>query len=131
MSTGKRFEDLDVWKLAKDVVLTVYDLTSRAPVSRDYGFKDQIQRASVSIMSNIAEGFERRGNREFIYFLYIAKGSAGEVRSLAHVGAGLGYIPPMEQSVLMEKISSVSRQLAGFIGYLERDLAARTKSTPP
>ena len=125
---SKQFEELEVWQAAKEVVVLVYRLTKQAPAARDFGFKDQIQRAAVSIMSNIAEGFERGGNREFIQFLYIAKGSAAEVRSLLHVASELGYITADEHTASSRKITSVSRQLGGFIGYLERDLA--TKAGP-
>jgi len=83
------FEDLKVWKSSRVLVKTIYNLTSYALFSKDYGLKDQIQRASVSIMTNIAEGFERDNNKEFIRFLLYSKGSAGEVRSLLYVAKDL------------------------------------------
>ncbi|MDB6169572.1 MAG: hypothetical protein JWM88_2436 [Verrucomicrobia bacterium] len=98
---AKGFEELEVWRLAKTVVTAVYRVTRRGPIARDFGFKDQIQRAAVSVMSNIAEGFERGGHRELIHFLYIAKGSAGEVRSLVHVAEELGYVAGDEKSGLL------------------------------
>ncbi len=73
----ERFEDIIAWQKAKDLSVMIYRLFEH---SKDFGFKDQIQRASVSIMNNIAEGFERKGNKEFAYFLFISKGSCGEVR---------------------------------------------------
>ena len=75
----ERFEDIIAWQLAKELTISIYSLFEK---SNDYGFKDQIQRASISIMNNIAEGFERKTNNEFKQFLYIAKGSCGEVRSM-------------------------------------------------
>jgi four helix bundle protein len=75
----ERFEDIMAWQKAKDLSVAIYRLFETI---KDFGFKDQIQRASVSVMNNIAEGFERKGNKEFAYFLYIAKGSCGEVRSM-------------------------------------------------
>jgi four helix bundle protein len=72
----ERFEDLKVWKSSRDLVLSIYSLTKKNIFSKDYGLKDQIQRAAVSIMNNIAEGFERKSNNEFIRFLYFSKGSA-------------------------------------------------------
>jgi four helix bundle protein len=114
-----RFEELEVWQAAKVVVLDAYRLGRTGALARDYGFKDQLQRAAVSVMSNIAEGFERGGNREFIQFLYIAKGSAAEVRSLVHIGTELGYIGEADRVRVIEELSSIGRQLGGFIKYLE------------
>ena len=74
-----RFEDIIAWQKAKSLTLNIYTLFAE---SKDFGFKDQIQRASVSVMNNIAEGFERKTNKEFKYFLFVAKGSCGEVRSM-------------------------------------------------
>ena len=82
------FEDIDSWKEARSLVSEVYLALQSC---RDFGFKDQIQRASVSIMSNIAEGFDRGSNKEFIQFLIIARGSTSEVKSLAYAALDLGY----------------------------------------
>jgi len=78
MAKIEKFEDLEVWKMAFECANLVYDITSIGKFSQDYGLRDQIRRAAVSIFSNIAEGFERDGNKEFAYFLTIAKGSCGE-----------------------------------------------------
>lgn len=80
--TVKNFEELNVWQEAKKLVVAVYKLTSHSPVNKDFGFKEQIQRAAISIMNNIVDGFERDNNNEFIRFLSYSKGSAGEVRSM-------------------------------------------------
>ena len=94
----KRFEDLEAWQIARELSNRVYGVTSKGPVSKDYGFVDQIRRAAVSVMNNIAEGFERGSNKEFVKFLFIARGSAGEVRSLLYVGLDQGYLANSEFS---------------------------------
>ena len=82
MATIERFEDIESWKGGRDLVRHVYEANKVESFAHDWGLKDQIQRAAVSIMSNIAEGFERGTNKEFVQFLFIARASAGEVRSL-------------------------------------------------
>lgn len=84
-----RFEDIIAWQKAKELTIQVYQLFEN---SKDFGFKDQIQRASVSVMNNIAEGFERKSNNEFKHFLFIAKGSCGEVRSMLYLAKELNKI---------------------------------------
>ena len=91
----KNFEDLEIWKDARALTRAIYQLTSDSKFSKDLGLRDQIRRASVSIMSNIAEGFERGGNQEFIQFLYVAKASCGEVRSQLYVA--------MDQTTLIRR----------------------------
>ena len=81
MSTIQKFEDLEAWKIAREVTRDIYKLSSKGEFIKDFGLRDQIRRSAVSIMSNIAEGFERDGDKEFVQFLSIAKGSAGEGRS--------------------------------------------------
>ncbi len=88
--TVKYFEDLEIWKLAREVTNRVYSLTRKDAFSKDFGLVDQIRRASVSVMSNIAEGFERGGNQEFIQFLFIAKASYGEARCQLHIAYDQG-----------------------------------------
>ena len=85
MSTFRRFEDIEAWQKARELTKVVYQLSGRGHFAKDFGLRDQIRRASVSIMANIAEGFERDGTGEFIQFLAIAKGSAAEVLSHAYV----------------------------------------------
>jgi len=87
-----RFEDLDTWKRSRILVKQIYDLTKRNEFAKDFVLKDQVRRAVVSISSNIAEGFERGGNKEFIQFLYIAKASAGELRSQIYIALDLNYV---------------------------------------
>lgn len=92
MPVYKRFEDLPVWRSAKDLALNVYQITKNQRFRRDYSLADQIRRASIYVPSNIAEGFERGSRKELIEFLYIAKGSIGEVRSQLQVCRELGYL---------------------------------------
>ena len=120
MGQTKQFEDMEVWQAAKQVVIEIYRLTRDGAVAKDYGFKEQLQRAAVSIMANIAGGYERGGTRELIQLLYIAKGSAAETRSLVHAGKDLGYLSGEQPARLLEELISIGRQLGGFIRYLEK-----------
>ena len=88
----QRFEDLEAWQIARELANQVYKITKQESVCRDFGFLDQIRRAAISIMNNIAEGFERGSNKDFVRFLFIARGSAGEVRSLLYLGLDQGYL---------------------------------------
>ncbi len=88
----KKFEELESWKKARELTNTIYQATGTGRFTRDFGLKDQIRRASISILSNIAEGFERGGDKEFFQFLAIAKGSCGEVRAQLYVAARSGRI---------------------------------------
>ena len=119
MSAIEKFEDMEVWQQARSITKTIYVHTRQEPFSKNYGLREQIHRAAVSIMSNIAEGFERGSNREFIQFLFIAKGSAGEVRTQLYVALDLGYIEKDEFEKLNTELLSLSKQLSGFIKYLK------------
>jgi len=118
--TVERFEDLRVWQEAREIVGVVYRLTNKFPRKELYGLADQIQRAAVSTMSNIAEGFESGTNKQFINYLYTSKGSNGEVRSLACVALDLGYISRVECDDLVEPCDTLSRRLYNFIEYPKR-----------
>ena len=85
MAGPKRFEDLEAWKKARVLVNSVYDMTQQGPLSKDFGLRDQIQRAAVSVMSNVAEGFDRSHKAEKLQFYRVARASAGEVRSLLYI----------------------------------------------
>ncbi len=108
----ERFEDIIAWQKAGELALLVYKTFKD---NRDFGFRDQIQRASVSIMNNIAEGFERRGDKEFEHFLFIAKGSCGEVRSMVYLALELKYISKQEFEKLSDLSVEISKILSGFI----------------
>jgi four helix bundle protein len=111
---------MPVWKLARDLTVEIYRITKGAGFRRDYGLVDQIRRASISISSNIAEGFERGSRKELIQFLYIAKGSLGEVRSQLQVSSELGYINEEKSSSLLQQTYDLSKQLGAFISSLRK-----------
>lgn len=111
MATVKRFEELLCWQRSRELVREVYSALHQV---RDRGFKDQIQRASVSVMSNIAEGFESGTKQEFINYLYIAKGSAGEVRSQLYVAYDVGYIDDEKFKHLKLKAEECSKLISTF-----------------
>ena len=115
---AKYFEDLDVWKEARRLTNEVYVATGDARFSRDFALRDQIRRAAVSAMSNIAEGFERGGNQEFMQFLYIAKGSCGEVRSQLYVASDQGYIARDHFDQMLNSFKRLSGMLSSLIDYL-------------
>jgi four helix bundle protein len=120
MPTIVRFEDMDVWKTSRDLTRKIYELTRNDVFSRDFGLRDQMRRASVSIMSNIAEGFESRTNTLFKDYLGRAKASAGELRAQVYVANDIGYINVSEFSELLGICEKCSRQLSKFIQYLEQ-----------
>jgi len=109
---------LDVWKKSRELVNEIYSLTKRQRFSKDFGLVDQIRRSAVSVMSNIAEGFERGSNTEFIRFLYIAKASCGEIRSHLFIASDQGYLTKDELDKIMSSASAVSAMIGGFIRYL-------------
>lgn len=117
MAKIERFEDIKVWRMAKDLVTTVYQITGKGKFVQDFGLRDQIRRAAISAMSNIAEGFERGSKAEFCRFLRIAKGSSGEVRSQLYVAQALAYIDQQEFLSAKAQAEDVSKALAGFIKY--------------
>ena len=114
------FEDLQVWKDSRILVKSIYQLTSDGKFSKDFGLREQIQRASVSIMNNIAEGFERNNNKEYIKFLGYSKGSAGEVRSMLYVATDLGYISQDSFNVHYQMAINIITQISNFIKYLKK-----------
>jgi four helix bundle protein len=119
MATVKQFEDLHVWQEARGLVNEVYKVTKQGAFRRDFSLRDQITRAAVSSMSNIAEGFERGSRREFIQFLNVANGSTGEVRSQLYVALDQEYVDQKMLEKLRGSALAVSRRLAKFIRYLE------------
>jgi four helix bundle protein len=108
----EKFEDLDVWQNAISLSVDIY---SKFQNCKDYSLKDQICRASVSVPSNIAEGFERQYNKEFIQFLFIAKGSAGEVRTQLLIASRLGLLNELDYQILLEATKRISAQLYNLI----------------
>ena len=120
MAKIERFEDIEAWQRARELAKQIYKISNDGPFARDFGLRDQIRRAAVSIMSNIAEGFERGSNKEFIQFLYIAKGSGGEVRAQLYVALDQGYIDRKNFTSLNRDAAEISRMISGFITYLSR-----------
>jgi four helix bundle protein len=118
MATIERFEDSKSWQKARELTRGVYAASREGSFARDFGLRDQIRRAAVSVMANIAEGFERDGDKEFIQFLSTAKGSCGEVRSHLYVALDEGYVDKQQADTLMNLAVETSRMLAGFIDYL-------------
>lgn len=118
MANIGKFEDLEIWQLSKTLANQIYDATTLGKFSQDYVLRDQVRRAAVSIFSNIAEGFERNGNKEFIQFLYIAKASCGEVRAQMTFAKDREYISQAEFELLYKSLISLSNQISGFIKYL-------------
>lgn len=107
-----RFEDIIAWQKSMTLCVKIYTLFKE---HKDFSFKDQIQRATVSVTNNIAEGFERKTNNEFQYFLYVAKGSSGEVRSMLHLAIHLGVITEKDGKELIADAEEISKILSGFI----------------
>ena len=125
MKTTMRFEDLDAWKRARELVNGVYSLCRDSGVAKDFGLRDQIQRAAVSVMSNIAEGFERTGLAEKIHFYNIARASCGEVRSLLYVvGDNFGDLAD-KTAELRDLAADVGRVSSGLIGSTQRRSIAK------
>lgn len=125
MTTAKRFEDLEVWQRAKDLTNLIYKYSADGSFSRDFGLRDQMRRASVSIMANIAEGFESQTQAMFIKYLGHAKGSAGELRAQLYIAKDQGYISEESFSEMFSLSEICSKQLARFIQYLENQPNAR------
>jgi four helix bundle protein len=120
----EEFEDLVVWQRGIQMVKQIYIVTDEGKLSKDFGLKDQLRRACVSIPTNIAEGFERRSRKEYVNFLNIAKGSAGEVRSLLRVALEVGYLDTSTHSQLSNLVIELSRMLS-------KQIQSLNNSSPP
>ena len=124
----QRFEDLEAWQIARELTNKIYSISRKESIRRDYGFVDQIRRAAISIMNNIAEGFERGSNKDFVRFLFIARGSAGEVRSMLYVGLDQDYLTD-ETFKLCHDLCVRSSQLCwGLIKHLRKHSNWKTKA---
>jgi four helix bundle protein len=119
MASLQRFEDIEAWQKGRELTRRVYQITSTGCFERDFGLKHQFRRAAVSIISNIAEGFERGGNKEFRQFLATAKGSAAEVKAQLYVAWDAGHISETEFQKLSGECQSITLLLGGFIKYLK------------
>ena len=127
MATFQKFEDIGAWQKARELCKEIYRITRQGPFLKDFGLRDQIQRASASVMSNIAEGFERDGAGEFCQFLSIAKGSAGEVKSQLYIALDQEYIDKKTFDHLLTLSTEVSKIISGLIGYLRTSKIKGTK----
>jgi four helix bundle protein len=114
-----KFEDLGIWKLSLRITKDIYDFSAKKEFSRDFGLRDQIRRAAVSISSNIVEGFEKNNNNEFIRFLKISKGSVGEVRNQLYISLVVNYITKSEFDKTNKELENLAGQIGGFIAYLQ------------
>ena len=134
MAGFAKFEDIEAWKAARRLTVKIYLLTKSGEFSRDYGLVDQIRRATISISSNIAEGFERKTPKSFVQFLLIAKGSAGEVRSQLYAALDLGYLTQEQFDDALASVARVSKMLVSLINYLDSQVNSqsyRTKNQEP
>lgn len=120
MTTVETFENLEAWKKARELTQSIYDTCSKGEFGRDYRLKDQICRAAVSVMSNIAEGFERGGDKEFFQFLAQAKGSCGEIRSQLYVARDQHYISHEQFDCLVDCSMEIGRMISGLMHYLKK-----------
>lgn len=120
MSRIERFEDLEAWRAARALTGSIYAVSRTGAFDRDFALRDQIRKASISIVSNIAEGFERDGDKEFLQFLSVAKGSCGEVRAQLLLAADQKYISEIQLGELTAKAIELSRIISGLMRYLRQ-----------
>jgi four helix bundle protein len=131
MSTFKRFEDTQAWQKAREVTSLVYSISKHGQFGRDFGLRDQIRRSSVSVMANIAEGFSRRSDKDFAYFLNISRSSAAEVQSHLYVALDQGYIEVADFEMIYSKLEETSRMIFGLARHLMRQSTDRTTISRP
>ena len=120
MATISKFEDIEAWQSARTLAGSVYKVVSAGKFSHDFGLRDQLQRAAVSVMANIAEGFGRGRNAELIHFLVIARGSCSEVQSHLYIAADAGLMTKAEFDEISEQADKTARKISAFIGYLRK-----------
>jgi four helix bundle protein len=118
MATFQCFEDTGAWQKSRELTREIYRISKQGPFSKDFGLCDQIRRASISIMSNIAEGFERSGAGEFMQFLSMAKGSVGEVKSQLYAAVDQGYLDKKTFDRLFTLASEISKMIGGLMAYI-------------
>ena len=130
MATFTRFDDIDGSKKARELTREVYRFTGGGPIAKDFGLRDQIRRAAVSVMANIAEGFGRGGNKEFISFLSMARGSCAEVRSHAYVALDAGLLADPEVTRIQALAGETEALISGLMKYLAASDARGRKFAP-
>lgn len=129
MAKIEHFEEILGWQKGRELCNPVYARTQQGSFARDFGLRDQIRRAAVSVISNIAEGFESQSNRTFTRYLYIAKGSAGEVRAQAYIALDEGYITQQQFDQIYALSEETGRLIGGFIVYLQQHLDESPRAT--
>ena len=120
MATFKRFEDIEAWRKARELAREIYNASKSGPFAKDFALRDQIRKATISVMWNVAEGFERGGKREFMQFLSVAKASAGEVRSQLYIALDQRYSDEATCNRLMELAAETGRIIGGLLRYLRQ-----------
>lgn len=120
MATFKRFEEIESWKRARKLTNKIYQVSRQGDFARDFTLKDQVRRACISIMSNIAEGYDRSGTKEFVQFLATAKGSAAEVRCQLYIAFDQGYIDENDFAELGREALETQCLIGGLMNYLRR-----------
>ena len=120
MAEIKRFDDIEAWQRARQLVQAIYEISSLGDFAKDFGLKEQIRRAAVAVMSNIAEGFERGGDKELLQFLALAKASGGEVRSQLYVALDQNSLNEAQFRSISEQAIQISQLIAGFMRYLQQ-----------
>jgi len=120
MGRGEQFEDLVVWQRSMALLVKIYGICRKTPLAKDWGLRDQLQRAAVSVPANIAEGYERNSRKEYIQFINVAKGSVGELRCLPRITFLLQYVLEETATELIEESAHVARMLKGLANSLKR-----------
>ncbi len=131
MAKVQRFEDLEAWQAARAAVQLIYQASSNGEFSRDFALRDQIRRATVSMMANIAEGISRRSNREFVQFLFMAKASGAEAQSHMYVALDQGYLSQEDFRLLYDQTDRCARQISSLITYLLGRQRSKSHQTSP
>ena len=117
-----KFEEIEAWQKSREIVNSIYKMSNKSSFFKDFALRGQIRRAAISIPSNIAEGFSRKSNKEFIQYLFIAKGSAAEIQTQLYLALDQKYITQEEFNKLYEDLEVVSKQISKFITYLKKTL---------
>jgi four helix bundle protein len=120
MAKIERFEDIKAWQKARDLAKRIYHMTCQGDFAKDYSLRDQIRRVTISVMSNIAEGFARQTDKEFVQFLHIALGSVAELQSQLYLAQDLGYITKVQFTEIHELSVETGKLITGFIKYLKK-----------
>ncbi len=131
MARAEKIEELVVWQLAIELTNHIYTITNNSNFNKDFALRDQIRKSAISIPSNIAEGFERNSTNQFLYFLVIAKGSAGELRTQLLIAKNQQYINESEFERINKEALEVSKKLGAFITYLKEFKQKRDKTLQP